>query len=164
MEIFHRILKAAIDGGASDVHLKVGGPVILRLNRQLISIEAPVPTREWMENILTHILPHHLKPFFDEDREADFSYFAPGIGRFRTNVFQQRGDMCLAMRYVKTMVPDFAALGLPVVLKDIAESPRGIVLLAGATGCGKSTTLAAMIEHINGYARKHVVRLDDTTD
>ena len=161
MEIFHRILKAAIDGGASDVHLKVGGPVIFRINRQLISIEAPVPTVEWMENIAKHIIPHHLQHAFDEDREADFSYLAPGIGRFRTNLFQQRGDLCLAMRHVKTMVPDFAALGLPLVLKDISESPRGIVLLAGATGSGKSTTLAAMIEHINGHKRKHIVTLED---
>src|SRR6185503_6947579 len=161
MEIFHRILKAAIDGGASDVHLKVGGPVIFRINRQLISIEAPTPTVEWMENIAKHIIPHHLQHAFDEDREADFSYLAPGIGRFRTNLFQQRGDLCLAMRHVKTMVPDFAALGLPLVLRDIADSPRGIVLLAGATGSGKSTTLAAMIEHINSHKRKHVVTLED---
>src|SRR4051794_4125487 len=161
MEIFHRILKAAIDGGASDVHIKVGGPVIFRITRQLISIEAPVPTTAWMDNVIQHIIPHHLKASFDVEREADFSYFAPGIGRFRTNLFQQRGDMCIAMRYVKTMVPDFAALGLPAVLKDISESPRGIVLLAGSTGSGKSTTLAAMIEHVNNQKRKHIVTLED---
>src|SRR6185436_7831305 len=161
MEIFNRILKAAMDGGASDVHIKVGGPVIFRINRQLISIEAPIPTAEWLDNVLKHIIPNHLRPTFEEEREADFSYFAHGIGRFRTNVFQQRGDMCLAMRYVKTMVPDFAALGLPTVLKEVAESPRGIVLLAGTTGSGKSTTLAAMIEHINSQKRKHIVTLED---
>jgi len=161
MEIFNRILKAAMDGGASDIHIKVGGPVIFRINRQLISIEAPIPTAEWLENVLKNIIPHHLRPTFDEEREADFSYYAHGVGRFRTNVFQQRGDMCLAMRYVKTMVPDFAALGLPPVLKEIAESPRGIVLLAGTTGSGKSTTLAAMIEHVNGHKRKHIVTLED---
>jgi len=161
MEIYHRILKAAIDGGASDVHIKVGGPVIFRINRQLISIEAPVPTADWMENVIKHIIPHHLKGAFEVDREADFSYLAPGVGRFRTNLFQQRGDMCMAMRYVKTMVPDFAALGLPPVLKEISESPRGIVLLAGATGSGKSTTLAAMLEHINNHKRKHIVTLED---
>src|ERR1041384_8818301 len=161
MEIFHRILKAAVDGGASDIHMKVGGPVILRINRQLISIEAPIPTREWIENVINHIVPHHLKAAFEADREADFSYLAPHIGRFRTNLFQQRGDMCVAMRYVKTMVPDFATLGLPAVLKDVAESPRGVVLLAGATGSGKSTTLAAMVEHVNNHKRKHIVTLED---
>jgi len=161
MEIFHRILKAAVEGSASDIHMKVGGPVILRINRQLISIEAPIPTTEWMENVIKHIVPHHLKASFEADREADFSYLAPHIGRFRTNLFQQRGDMCIAMRYVKTMVPDFAALGLPAVLKDVSESPRGVVLLAGATGSGKSTTLAAMIEHVNSHKRKHIVTLED---
>src|SRR5436190_6868686 len=104
MEIFHRILKAAVEGGASDIHIKVGGPVILRINRQLISIEAPIPTVEWMDNVIKHIIPNHLKGTFDVEREVDFSYLAPGIGRFRTNLFQQRGDMCVAMRYVKTMV------------------------------------------------------------
>ena len=69
MEIFHRILKAAVDGGASDIHMKVGGPVILRIKRQLISIEAPIPTTEWMDNVINHIVPHHLKHQFDTDRD-----------------------------------------------------------------------------------------------
>ena len=91
----------------------------------------------------------------------DFSYFVPGIGRFRTNLFQQRGQWCLAMRYVKTHVPSFEELGLLEQIKKIAESPRGIVLLAGSTGCGKSTTLAAMIEHINANFKKHIITLED---
>src|SRR4029078_219188 len=97
----------------------------------------------------------------DEDREIDFSYYLPGIGRFRTNLFQQRGQFCLAMRYVKTQVPSFEQLGLLPILKKIAESPRGIVLLAGSTGCGKSTTLAAMIEHINANFKRHIITLED---
>ena len=91
----------------------------------------------------------------------DFSYFVPGIGRFRTNLFQQRGQWCLAMRYVKTNVPSFQELGLLEQIKTIAESPRGIVLLAGSTGCGKSTTLAAMVEHINANFKKHIITLED---
>src|SRR4029078_8139161 len=97
----------------------------------------------------------------DEDREVDFSYFMPGVGRFRTNLFQQRGQFCLSMRYVKTQVTSFEHLGLLPILKKIAESPRGIVLLAGSTGCGKSTTLAAMIEHINANFKKHIITLED---
>src|SRR6202162_5951163 len=148
MEMFARILKTAVEGGASDIHLKIGTPVIFRINRQLIAIECPLPTEEWVNKIVDQILPPHLKPRIEEEREADFSYFLPGIGRFRTNLFQQRGQWCLSMRYVKTQVPSFEQLGLLPVLRKIAESPRGIVLLAGSTGCGKSTTLAAMIEHI----------------
>jgi twitching motility protein PilT len=95
------------------------------------------------------------------EREIDFSYFVPGIGRFRTNLFQQRGQWCLAMRFVKTQVPSFEELGLLAQVKTIAESHRGIVLVAGATGCGKSTTLAAMIEHVNNNFKKHIITLED---
>jgi twitching motility protein PilT len=159
--MFHRILKTAVEGGASDVHLKIGTPVIFRINRQLIAIECPFPTDDWMNNVVQTITPAHLRKRVEQEREADFSYFVPGIGRFRTNLFQQRGQWCLAMRHVKTNVPSFEELGLLEQIKKIAESPRGIVLLAGSTGCGKSTTLAAMIEHINANFKKHVVTLED---
>src|SRR2546429_163722 len=161
MEMFHRILKTAVEGGASDVHVKIGTPVIFRINRQLIAIECPVPTGEWMNQVVDQMTPAHLRQRVEQDREADFSYFVPGIGRFRTNLFQQRGQWCLAMRYVKTHVPSFEELGLLEQIKNIAESPRGIVLVAGSTGCGKSTTLAAMIEHINTNFKKHVITLED---
>lgn len=161
MEIFHRILQTAIEGGASDVHLKVGSPVVFRINRQLIAIEAPLPTAEWMENVLKQMVPPHARQKLDEHREVDFSYWAPGVGRFRTNAFQQRGQFCLAMRHVKTKVPSFEELGLMEAVRKIAESPRGIVLIAGSTGCGKSTTLAAMVEHINTNFKKHLITLED---
>jgi len=161
MELFLRILQAAVEGGASDVHLKVGGPVIFRINRQLVAIEAPFPTLEWINKIVDQIVPRHARQRLEEDREVDFSYAAPGIGRFRTNVFQQKGEWCLAMRYVKVKVPSFEELGLLPVLKKLAESPRGIVLVSGSTGCGKSTTLAAMIEHINANFKKHIITLED---
>lgn len=161
METFAKILHACVDSHASDIHLKVGHPVVFRINRQLITIEAPIPTEEWFENVLAHIVPNHLKPALEKDRETDFSYYVHGIGRFRTNVFQQGGKWALAMRHVKSQVPSFEHLGLAPVCKDIAESPRGIVLLAGTTGSGKSTTLAAMIEHVNENFRRHIVTLED---
>jgi len=161
VELFQRILKTAIEGGASDVHLKIGTPVIFRINRELIAVDSPHPTPEWMVKVVETITPAHLKKRLDEEREIDFSYFVPGIGRFRTNLFQQRGQWCLAMRYVKTQVPGFEELGLLEQVKKITESHRGIVLVAGATGCGKSTTLAAMIEHINGNLKKHIITLED---
>jgi twitching motility protein PilT len=161
MELFHKILHAAVDGHASDVHLKVGTPVVFRINRQLIAIEAPVPTAQWMDSVVEQIVPKHARKRLEEEREVDFSYFVQGIGRFRTNLFQQRGEFCLAMRYVKTQVPSFEELGLLPILKDIADSHRGIVLLAGTTGSGKSTTLAAMIEHINAHTKRHIITLED---
>ncbi|MBU6401636.1 MAG: PilT/PilU family type 4a pilus ATPase [Verrucomicrobia bacterium] len=161
MEIFHRILQTAVEGGASDVHVKVDAPVIFRINRQLVAIESPTPTNQWVNEILRVIVPPHAARRLEEQREVDFSYLAPGIGRFRTNVFQQRGQFCLALRYVKTKIPSFEQLGLLETVMKIAESPRGIVLVAGSTGCGKSTTLAAMIEHINSRFKKHLITLED---
>jgi twitching motility protein PilT len=161
MELFNRILRIAIEGGASDVHLKVGGPVVFRIDGKLVDIEAPKPTQEWIEKVIAEIVPVHLKEVLETHREIDFSYYSTSAGRFRTNCFQQRGTFALSMRYVKTDIPSFEDLGLIPVLKEIACSPRGIVLVSGTTGCGKSTTLAAMIEHINASTRKHVVTLED---
>jgi twitching motility protein PilT len=161
MELFHKILKVAVEGGASDIHVKVHTPVILRISRQLIAMDCPNPTLEWMDKVVMQIVPVHLHTKLLADREIDFSYNLAGVGRFRTNVFQQRGEWAIAMRHVKASVPSFEQLGLLPILKEIAESPRGIVLMAGITGSGKSTTLAAMIEHVNNNLKRHIVTLED---
>ena len=161
MEMFLKILKTAVAGEASDVHLKIGNPVVFRIHRELLAIECPNPTEEWMNQVVAQIVPAHLRKRLEQEREVDFSYYVPNIGRFRTNLFQQRGHWCLAMRYVKTIVPKFEELGLLDQIHQIAESPRGVVLVAGTTGCGKSTTLAAMIEHINTNFKKHIITLED---
>jgi twitching motility protein PilT len=161
MELFHKILKAAVDGHASDIHIKVGTPVIFRISRELISIDCPMPTEDWLNNVVAKMTPTHMKKRLEEEREVDFSYNVPGMGRFRTNVFQQRGSWALAMRYVKATVPSFEQLGLLEQIKTLAETPRGIVVVAGSTGSGKSTTLAAMVEHINASFKKHIVTLED---
>jgi twitching motility protein PilT len=164
MELFQRILKTAVEGGASDVHLKIGTPVIFRINRELVAIDSPFPTADWMNKIVEAITPEHLMKRLKEEREVDFSYYLPNVGRFRTNLFQQRSQWCLAMRFVKTSVPSFEELGLLEQIKKIAESPRGIVLVAGSTGSGKSTTLAAMMEHINNNFKKHIITLEDPVE
>ena len=164
MEMFQRILRTAVEGGASDVHLKIGTPVIFRINRELVAVDSPFPTVDWMNKIVEAITPEHLMKRLKDEREIDFSYYVPNIGRFRTNLFQQRNQWCLAMRFVKTLVPSFEELGLLEQIKKIAVSPRGIVLVAGSTGCGKSTTLAAMIEHINNNFKKHLITLEDPVE
>ncbi|NLH73808.1 MAG: PilT/PilU family type 4a pilus ATPase [Verrucomicrobia bacterium] len=161
METFYKILQTAVEGMASDIHLKVDGPVIFRINRQLVAIQAPTPNEEWINKIVDTIVPRHARVRLDTDREVDFSYHLPGVGRFRTNVYQQKGQWCLSMRHVKTIVPNFEELNLPPILKSFAEIPRGIILVSGTTGCGKSTTLAAMIEHINSTMKRHVITLED---
>jgi twitching motility protein PilT len=161
MELFYKILKTAVDGEASDIHLKIDGPVVFRISGELIAVDSPNPTKEWMAEVVQEVVPPHLTSVLEKERGADFSYHVPDVGRFRTNVFQQRGEWCVAMRHVKSKVPDFSELGLPETLKKIAEAPRGIVLVTGATGSGKSTTLAAMIEHINSLSKKHVITMED---
>lgn len=161
MEIFHRILEGAIAAGASDVHIKADSPVTFRLRGELVPVEAPKPTEAWLTEILTAIVPAHLRERLDRENELDFAYTPPGLGRFRANVFQQRGGMVLAMRAVKATIRTFEELRLPPIVRRIAEAPHGIVLVTGATGSGKSTTLAAMVEHINVTARKHVITLED---
>ena len=161
MELFNKILKTAVEGGASDIHIKVGTPVIFRISRELISIDCPIPTVQWLNEVVEKMTPVHMKKKLEDDREVDFSYNLPDVGRFRTNIFQQRGTWALAMRYVKNRVATFEELGLLESIKGLAESPRGIVLVAGSTGSGKSTTLAAMIEHLNNNFKKHIVTLED---
>ena len=161
MELFKKILKIAVQGGASDIHIKTGTPVVFRISRELISIECPIPTEQWLNNVVENITPVHLKKRLDEEREIDFSYYVPELGRFRTNLFQQRGQWALAMRYVKSQIASFEELGLLEQIKTIAEEHRGIILVAGSTGSGKSTTLAAMLEHINANFKKHIITLED---
>src|SRR5262245_7748312 len=115
MEIFHKILHAAVEGHASDVDLKEGHRVIFRVNRKLLTVDAPVPTEESFDKVLGHIAPKHLKNGLETEREVDFSYYMQGVGRFRTNVFQQGGKWALAMRHVKSQVPHFEELGLAPV-------------------------------------------------
>ncbi len=107
LKLFHRILQAAVEGGASDVHIKTGLPVLFRLNRELVPVECPLPEEAWMDCVVGQAVPVHLKERLEQEHEVDFSYYVPGIGRFRTNVFKQRGQWSFAMRYVKTQVPSF---------------------------------------------------------
>lgn len=161
METFLQILRGAIEAGASDIHIKPDAPVTFRIARELAAVEAPAPTHEWMEGVLAAILTPELRRRLQTEHEVDFAYAPAEIGRFRTNVFQQRGGHVLAMRVVKTAPPEITALNLPESVRKIAGAPRGIVLIAGAAGSGKSTTLAAMIEHINRTARRHILTLED---
>ncbi len=161
MEIFERILKGAVEARASDVHLKIGAPVIFRIAGELVPVDAPPPDAAWMEMVLAQVVPAHLRARLDEEHEIDFAHSPADIGRFRVNVFQHRGGYVMALRLVKSAIQTFAQLHLPDTVRRIAEAPSGIVLITGATGSGKSTTLAAMIDHINATVRRHILTLED---
>ena len=159
--VFRNILRSASDAGASDIHLKAGAPIIYRIDRQLRPIESEAPSDAWLRAVLDTIAPAHLRDALAAGHEIDFAFAIEGLGRFRTNAFQQRGQIALALRLVKGQIRNFAQLNLSDTIRRVAESPRGIVIVAGAIGSGKSTTLAAMIDHINRTARKHIITLED---
>ena len=162
MDYLPQLLDFAVKHNASDVHLKADCPPVVRIARELYDVEMERLSEEVFEEMLKKLVPPHLVKIFEREHEADFSYLQPNVGRFRVNAFQQRGRMCLAMRYVKAKIPSFEDINMPVEnMKKIAHIPRGIVLLVGTTGCGKSTTLAAMIEYINQTMRRHIVTAED---
>jgi len=161
LDEFHRILAAAVECGASDVHIKSGAPVRFRLNREIIDVECPRPTGEWLKALSKLIASPLAQKRLAEEGEADFAYEAAAVGRYRVNLFTQRGKIALALRLVKGGVPSISALNLPDAVRKMAESPHGLILVAGATGSGKSTTLAAMLGHINDNFKRHIVTLED---
>lgn len=126
-----------------------------------MNTEDGVLSSDDVEQMVRMILPAHLQKRYELEHEADFSLQEDGVGRFRVNVFHSQGDPCIVMRHVKTRIPSFEELHLPLVLKDLALSPRGIVLACGTTGSGKSTSLAALIQHINASDRRRILTVED---
>jgi len=148
----NEILRAAAKHGASDVHLKVGLPPVFRINGKLVPLKVPEPlTPGDLEAMTEVVFQEGQRERFERHHELDCAYGVPGLGRFRVNVFQQRGTIGIAMRLVPVGVRTFEDLHLPKVMEKIALEERGLILCTGTTGCGKSTTLAAMVQYINTH-------------
>ena len=160
MEYLHSLLKFAANQNASDIHVKADHRATIRVAGELFPVQ-DAPTLDQVHEIVQLMLPAHLRPRLETEREVDFSYLYPGLGRYRVNIFYQRGQPCVAMRFVKAQIPSFQELRLPDQLAKIASAERGITLVTGVTGCGKSSTLAAMLEHINLTEKCHVITLED---
>ncbi len=156
------LLKTMIAKDASDVHLKVGSAPIYRINKKLVPQEQHAKfTKEDMENVILEITNESQRHEFDRTNEIDYAYFADGIGRFRVNIFRQRGESGIVMRRIKDRIPTFKELNLPPIFEKIAMSERGIILITGAGSTGKSTTLASMIDYINTNRNKHIMTLEN---
>ncbi len=155
------LLRHTVERGASDLHLKVGNVPFIRIDGELQPTGFPGLTSDDTANFANSVMPEHKKREFSETNESDIGYTLGGVGRFRINVYRQRGLVGLAVRRVRNEIPTFEELRLPASVRGLAESPRGLVLVTGPTGTGKTTTIAAMIGHINRTRRAHIITIED---
>jgi twitching motility protein PilT len=156
------VLKVAMKGGASDIHLKAGLPPMFRIDGKLVPLKDArrLPPEE-ISRMAFGIMNNYQKERFKEFNELDLAYGVPGLGRFRVNVFQQRGTIGIVFRVIPFKINSIEQLLLPKVLEKIALEERGLILVTGTTGSGKSTTLAAMVDHINTHKTVHAMTIED---
>ncbi|MFH1809326.1 MAG: PilT/PilU family type 4a pilus ATPase [Pseudomonadota bacterium] len=161
MANLHQLLKAMIEKGASDLHVTTGSPPQLRIDGRLVPLKTPpltpVDTKQLCYSILTDAQKHK----FEEENELDLSFGVKNLSRFRANIFLQRGAVAGAFRTIPFKILTFQELGLPAVVNELSSRPRGLVLVCGPTGSGKSTTLASIIDKVNEDRHEHIVTIED---
>jgi len=157
----HQLLKAMVEKGAFDLHVTTGSPPQLRIDGKLVPLKtpplSPVDTKQLSYSILTDAQKHK----FEEESELDLSFGVKGLSRFRANIFMQRGAVAGAFRTIPFKILTFAELGLPPIVTELARKPRGLILVTGPTGSGKSTTLASIIDKINTDRHEHIITIED---
>lgn len=159
--MINELLKYMVEKRASDLHIKVGAPPIVRVDGVLYPTDFEKLSPKDTERFAYEMMPDRNVEEFNESGESDFAYAVPGLGRFRCNVYRQRGSVGLAVRRVLPGSPSFESLGLPPAVKRLADEHRGLVLVTGITGSGKTTTTGAMIQHINSTRRVHIMTIED---
>ena len=157
------LLKLMSDRGSSDLHIKAGSPPAIRLNGKLMVLHDQYQkmTPDETKALALGMMTDHQQQSFENHLEADFAYSLSGVGRFRVNIFRQRGSVGMTLRRVATERASIEELGLPPIIRRLADEPRGLVLVTGTAGSGKTTTLAAMIDHINSTREAHIVTIED---
>jgi len=159
------LLQTMINRRASDLHIRAGGPAYLRVDGKLVAAAPDYIAAAEVEGMLAPILSPRAKGIFAERGEVDFGFQAGEVARFRVNVFRQRGRLAVAIRFIPTVIPSFQDLRLPVdTMRQIAENSRGLVLVTGITGSGKSSTLAAMVDYINETRAEHILTIEDPVE
>lgn len=162
MSLITELLKSALERNASDIHIKPNQAPVIRINGELTPTDFPVMSEEEIRKIVLEMMPEHMKTENqDIGLETDFSYQEEGIGRYRVNVFMSQHVPTIAMRHVKTEIPSFDQINAPPVLQELAKTRRGLILISGATGSGKSTTLAALIRCINETQKRRIITVED---
>jgi twitching motility protein PilT len=156
------ILKLALQKKASDIHLKAGLPPVFRIHGELVpQTELGKISPEGIEKMLFGIMSPMQKERFKKEKDLDMAYGVAGLGRFRVNIFQQRGTLCSVFRAIPMGVPSISELNLPKIIEKLAMEERGLIIVTGTTGSGKSTTLASMIDFINSRIKKHIITIED---
>lgn len=155
------LLKLIVEKGASDLHIAVGVPPILRIDGQLISTNYERLTPQYTQRLCYDILTDEQIQRFESTFELDLSYSLAKISRFRVNIYKDKGTVAAAFRVIPARIPALRELGLPAILEDLARKPRGLILVTGPTGSGKSTTLAAMVNQINSERSVHIITIED---
>jgi twitching motility protein PilT len=155
------LLRTLVVKKASDLHLQADSPPIFRVNGELAFSDLGVLSPKDIEKYIYSIMSQQQRDVFEKTRRFDFSYSVQGIGRFRVNAYRQRGFVGAVMRFIPFEIPAIDDLGLPPVVKELAKKPNGLVLVTGPTGSGKSTTLAAIIDHINTFLKGHIITIED---
>ncbi len=159
--MIEKLLKLVLDNGASDLHIATNEPPILRINGVLQRLDFAPLTKDQVKTLCYSFLNKHQQEILESTHELDLAYGVEGLGRFRINVFKDRVGYAAALRIITEKIPSLEQLGLPATTKDIAKLPRGLVLVTGPTGSGKSTTLAAIIDWINTHRAEHILTIED---
>jgi twitching motility protein PilT len=157
----HQLLKTLVDQGGTDLHVTTNSPPQIRIDGKMIPLQLPPMTASETKQLIYSVLTDAQKGRFEEKLELDFSFGVKGLARFRANIFFQRGAVAGAFRTIPWEIRSFRDLGLPDVVTGLCEKPRGLVLVTGPTGSGKSTTLAAMLDKINAERHEHIVTIED---
>ena len=162
--LIEELLEDAVGKGASDIHISANLPPVFRIDGKLIRTNHEALTAENVESLVFPILNNEQRRKLEQDWELDLSYGIHGLGRFRVNVYKNNGTYAAAFRTINTQVPTFESLGLPPIVRKITEKPRGLILVTGPTGSGKSTTLASMIDYINENRNEHILTIEDPVE
>lgn len=155
------LLKMAVEKRASDLHITVGRPPVFRIDGELVDMDHEPLDSETTRRLIYSFLTHQQREAFEDDLELDFAYEQHQIGRFRVNLYRQKGFAGVALRIIPSVIPSLEELNLPKIIAELAMLPSGLVIITGPSGCGKSTTLAAMLDIINTQRKCHIVTIED---
>jgi len=161
MANLHQLLKAMIEKGSTDLHITTGSPPQLRVDGSLAPMKVPPLSATETKQICYSVLTDAQKHKFEEENELDLSFGVKGLSRFRANIFMQRGAVAGAFRAIPFKILTFDELGLPPIMYDVVKKPRGLILVTGPTGCGKTTTLASVLDKINMDRKEHIITVED---